>query len=330
MRFSQVAMLAVAALVAAPTALQAQGPIREGLRATGEAAANVAQGAADVTRGVVRGTGEAAVGVAQGAADVTRGVVRGTGQAAAGVAQGAADVTRGVVGGAAQGIRAGVNAVTPILPWQARAGANLQAGDAARDARWRFARHNGEWWYYSPENAWMYHRDGNWNSFSQDNFTPNPQFSGEYAMGYRGDPQATGQFADEGYGVQGGFQGPVYQLRRDEYGREFICDNGQRVYFDDGQEAAAPDQQQAGMTPTPAIPTEAGYAPDQAQESTGTAPVTPQPPTSGDLGDGASEGFGQASGPGPESPREINNEPPSPNQSGDATTSGTGDGDTLQ
>lgn len=316
MRFrGQIAMFAVAALVAAPPALQAQGPIRQGLRATGEAAANVAQGAADVTRGVVRGTGQAAAGVAQGAADVTRGVVRGT----------------------AQGIRAGVNAVTPVLPWQARAGANLQASDAARDARWRFARHNGEWWYYSPENAWMYHRDGDWNTFSQDNFTPNPQFngeqfSGEYAMGYRGDPQAAGQFADQGSGAQGGFQGPVYQLHHDEYGREFICDNGQRVYFDDGQgqDAATPDQQQAGMTPTPAIPTEAGYPPDQDQAGAGTASVTPQPPSSSGQGDGASEGFGQASGPGPESPREINNEPPSPNQSGDATTSGTGDGDTLQ
>ncbi len=301
------ALLAVAALVVAPASLQAQGPIRQGLRATGEAAANVAQGAADVTRGVVRGTGQAAAGVAQGAADVTRGVVRGT----------------------AQGIRADVGAVTPGMPWQARAGANLQAGDAGRDARWRFQQHNGEWWYYSPQNAWMYHRGGEWNTFSQDQFTPNPQFSGEYAMGYRGDPQATGQFADQGDGVQGGVQGPVYQLHYDPHGREFICENGRRVYVNGGQGGMDYGQQQSqhqGMSPTPQIPTEAGYAPDPGQGAGMFTPETPQPPS----GDGSSEGFGQASGPGPESPREINNEPPSPVQSGDATTSGAGDGDTLQ
>ena len=92
-------------------------------------------------------------------------------------------MTRGVV--AARGVVAGVDALTPNIPLQARAGATLQAGDLARDARWRFAQHNGEWWYYSPENAWMYHRDGQWNTFAQDSFQPNPA-AGQYSAGYRG------------------------------------------------------------------------------------------------------------------------------------------------
>lgn len=240
----------------------AQGPVRQGLRRTGEIAVQGTQRVVQGAGQVVQGAGRATVGVAQGAADVTRGVVGG-----------AADVTRGVVQGTARGIGAGVNAITPGLPLQARAGATLSAADQARDARWRFNRHNGEWWYYSPQNSWMYHRNGQWNQFSQDSFQPNSQFGGQYASGYRGVEGDMGYadqgYADQGYGQQN-YQGQAYTLHRDSYGREFICDNGRRVYVDsqsgqqygtayrgmDGQQYQGQqfEGQQNGMTPTPAIP----------------------------------------------------------------------------
>jgi len=108
----------------------------------------------------------------------------------------------------------------------------------------------------------MYHRDGRWNAFTQDNFTPNPalagqQYAGEYGAGYRGVEQGdqSAQGADAAPMAQA--QGRVYRLQHDPNGREFICDNGQRVYFDQGQASASGQQQwQAGYqpTPTPAMP----------------------------------------------------------------------------
>jgi hypothetical protein len=260
--------LALGAAVAQPAA--AQGPVRQGLRRTGEVAV-------EGTRRVVQGAGQAVgaagratVGVAQGAADVTRGVVGG-----------AVDATGRVIQGTAQGVAAGVDAITPNLPLQARAGATLSAADQARDARWRFAQHNGEWWYYSPENSWMYHRDGQWNQFAQDSFQANPAFDGQYASGYRGvDGQqyadqgyANQGYADQGYVDQAGYnqqyqtQGPAHTLYTDANGREYICENGRRVYLDNqgaqGEYGAAyrgPEGQQfqndSQMMPTPAIPTD--------------------------------------------------------------------------
>jgi hypothetical protein len=40
-----------------------------------------------------------------------------------------------------------------------------------RNAQWRFRQHNGEWWYWTPQNAWMYHRDGQWHDFDQATYT---------------------------------------------------------------------------------------------------------------------------------------------------------------
>jgi hypothetical protein len=242
MRTFLVAACCLALGLAATTTATAQGPVRQGLRRAGEV--------------VVDGTGR----VIQGAADVTRGVVGG-----------AADVTRGAVQGTARGVAATADALTPGLPVQARAGANLSAADASRDARWRFQQHNGEWWYYTPQNQWMYHRDGRWNDFAQDSFQPNPAFAGEYGTGYRGMEQ--GQYADQGVAQQGyvdqgyQYQGPAYTLHRDSYGREFICENGRRVYVNSqpgaggaygtgyrGMEGEQFQGQQGPMTPTPAIP----------------------------------------------------------------------------
>jgi hypothetical protein len=275
--------LAIGVALAVPTA-SAQGPIREGAGA-------VARGAGAVARGV----GEAAAGVAEGTVDAGRAVIGGTARAAGEVAEGTVDAGRAVIGGTARAAAAGIDAITPDLPLQARAGATLRAGEELRDARWRFAQHNGEWWYYSPENNWMYHRDGQWNEFAEDSFVPNAgagQFGGEYASGYRGVDQGGAVGADQ-YGGDQFAQGQAYTLQYDENGREFICDNGQRVYFDD----QSGGQGQWG-DPTPGIPAEAGYRGGMPEPATGTptldaqgaaAGATPpaQPTTGAGVGAGA-------------------------------------------
>jgi hypothetical protein len=116
-----------------------------------------------------------------------------------------------------RGIRAGVG-LTPERPAQARPGFNLSDADRARDAQWRFHRHNGDWWYWSPNNVWMYHREGNWNRFAEDTFTPNPTFQGQYAAGFRGE---TTTFD------------PAQMVFVDSGGRAVICQGG-RVTFMDG------------------------------------------------------------------------------------------------
>jgi hypothetical protein len=305
----------------------AQGPVRQGLRRTGEIAVQGTQRVVEGAGQVVQGAGQATVGVAQGAADVTRGVVGG-----------AADVTRGVVQGTARGIGAGIDAITPGLPLQARAGATLSAADQARDARWRFNRHNGEWWYYSPENAWMYHRDGQWNRFAQESFQPNPAFAGQYASGYRG-VEGDAQYADQGYGGQTyQTQGQAQALYRDSNGREYICDNGRRVYVDsqggqqygtayrgmEGQEYQGQqfEGQQNGMTPTPAIPTDPnapaatniqgstnlqGQASEQSnlQGQAGAAATTPSTPATPTAPTTPQASASNAGGLAPESSRDV-------------------------
>jgi hypothetical protein len=89
---------------------------------------------------------------------VARGAARGT----ANVAQGTANVARGAARGTANAVRGTGQAV-----------GNAVTGNAVnnnRNAPWRFTRHNGEWWYYTPQNQWMYHRNGQWNTYSANNF----------------------------------------------------------------------------------------------------------------------------------------------------------------
>lgn len=259
-------------------------------RGTGQAAAGVARGAADVGRTVVGGTVDAGRAVVGGTAQAGRAIVGGTVDAGRAVVGGTVDAGRAIVGGTARGVAAGVDAITPDVPLQARAGAALQAGDMGRDARWRFAQRNGDWWYYTPQNQWMYHRDGQWNQFSQESFTPNPQFSGQYGVGYRGEAGQAGMGGQASVGANN--SGRVYRLNHDAQGREFIWDNGHRVYFDNqsghqgGAAASAQLQSQAPMTPTPAIPADPNASAPQAGVSaqgqteaaaTATTPAPAQP-----------------------------------------------------
>lgn len=276
--------------VAATSAATAQGPVREGLRRTGEIAA-------EGTQRVIQGTEQ----VIQGTAQATRSV---------------GEATLNTADAAARGVGRGVDAVTPDVPLQARANANLSEAEQRRDARWRFARHNNEWWYYGPENRWMYHRNGQWNQFAEDQFQPPAQPEHRHAMGYRGvdsasqvDPQMQAN------------QSPQFaqQLRTDRWGRQFICDNGRPVYLDrSGSDLQPVDHQQqepqaadGTQDYAPPRPAEAGPAAEssvvtesQAEQQSRGVPAEPNP------------GDADSAGNAPESPREINNNP--------APASGTG------
>jgi hypothetical protein len=332
----------VAFSVAAVHESAAQGPIREGLRRTGEIAVEGTRGAAQGAANVARGVGQA-----------TAGAVGRTGQAAG-----------NIVGGTAQALRGGVDRLTPNVPMQAQAGSNLAGVNQSRNARWRFARQNGEWWYYTPQNTWMYHRNGQWQQFSQDTFTPlnqGQQFNQgqQYAQGQ---PQPQGQQYSSGYrGVQSGqFQPMQQQVRTDAYGRQFICENGRPVYLDQGQaqfqgQQFQGQQQQGQLSPTPASPeqpqehsvarqnldqsTTAGAIEQQNQsiqssgaqsqnlDATGTEslqsdqsggdPATPAPASAAGSTDadvsrapsGTAEHIDSTTQGSPASPREINNNP---------------------
>jgi hypothetical protein len=38
------------------------------------------------------------------------------------------------------------------------------------DQQWRFTYHNGEWWYWLPENRWVYWRNDRWNDYNPQTF----------------------------------------------------------------------------------------------------------------------------------------------------------------
>lgn len=278
--------MAVLGIGAAASSAMAQGPVRDGLRRTGE----IAVGG---TQRVLQGTGQAVQGAAQATRDV-----------------GAA--TLNAAGATARGVRQGVDAVTPGLPLQARADANLTPAEQRRDARWRFARHNNEWWYYSPEDRWMYHRNGQWNEFAENSFEPLPQEQ-RYSMGYRGVDSSTQQ-ANDGQPV-------AQRVRTDRWGRQYICENGRPVYLDHsasswqpgGDQANQPELAEGPIDYAPPRPAEAGpatpaaTAESQAELQSGGVPADASVSNPGNY---------DSAGNGPQAPREINNNP--------APTSGTG------
>jgi hypothetical protein len=271
--------------VACASHATAQGPVREGLRRTGEIAA-------EGTQRVIQGTGRVIEGTAQATRDV-------------------GEATLNAAGATARGVRQGVDAVTPGLPLQARADANLSAAEQRRDARWRFAHHFGEWWYYSPENRWMYHRNGDWNEFAEDRFQPLPQQGQRYAMGYRGiDPAVQGDQPTQ----LDQSQQVTHQVRTDRWGRQYICDNGRPVYLDQSGFEAQPADYNMNQAQTgdetrdyaPARPAEAGAAAESSVVAESEAELQSRGvPTDSNSNPGNADAAGNA----PESPREINNNP---------------------
>ena len=62
---------------------------------------------------------------------------------------------------------------------------------------WRLVFHGGRWWFWTPNQTWMYHRDGRWNDFrSRGPIAGRTQSNERYGVGYRGpdtaiDPRST-------------------------------------------------------------------------------------------------------------------------------------------
>ena len=102
MKLFFVGISCVAIGVGVANSVTAQGPVREGLRRTGEIAVDGTRRVAEGAGAVVRGAGEAAVDVSRGAGRAAAGLARGAGRTAVGVAEGAADAGRAVVGGTAR------------------------------------------------------------------------------------------------------------------------------------------------------------------------------------------------------------------------------------
>ena len=57
------------------------------------------------------------------------------------------------------------DAVCADMNPNAAARQDTRANAAADAERWRITRHNNQWWYYTPQNTWMYHRNKTWNAY---------------------------------------------------------------------------------------------------------------------------------------------------------------------
>jgi hypothetical protein len=124
---------------------------------------------------------------------------------------------------------------------QAAAAANLNAtANNDRSARWRFRQHNGEWWYWTPQNTWMYHRSGNWSPYDQATYSYPQNFRRGYVQPgysnrmYQGDGYWSGGRYYSGYGPRNyGYQQGY------GYGNQYRYNSGYRgqYYGDPGYRA---------------------------------------------------------------------------------------------
>jgi hypothetical protein len=240
MRFLVTVVTCLALAAWADARAQAQGPVREGLRRTGEVAAQGVRGAAQGTAAVARGVGQAAVDVGQAAANTVRGTARVTGNALG---------------------------ITPSIPYEARI-------DQSRNARWRFSRQNGEWWYYTPQNNWMYHRNGQWLSYEPNTFTPLNQGQFNQQQMAQGQAQIQGQAQlAPGQQYSAGFRGAA-QAPTNQHAQPAAQPQGHQAANPQatqpqGQQGVQP---QSGEAPAPAAST----VPADASGEQGQSPPSPK------------------------------------------------------
>jgi hypothetical protein len=69
-----------------------------------------------------------------------------------------------------------------------------------RRGDWRMSYYNNEWWYYTPENRWMFYRDNRWTPYDRAAFQP---LRPRYSTGYRGTDTRTGRVDRGAYGKAG-------------------------------------------------------------------------------------------------------------------------------
>jgi hypothetical protein len=117
------------------------------------------------------------------------------------IRQSNADVARGITGPRASSQRNDQSQRQPAAisqtqqqNFQSSQVPSNQSGTPADPSRWRFTYNNGEWWYWTPQNNWMYYRDNTWNSYDASAYRTNRSTSG-----YRGTPDRsrTSFYTDE-------------------------------------------------------------------------------------------------------------------------------------
>lgn len=87
-------------------------------------------------------------------------------------------------------------------------------GENDRNARWRFVRHNGEWWYYTPDRQWLYYRSGQWHVFDANVPQQQAMSGGERRYSFQGEVEAADYATDvNAQGVMGypNAAQPMYQ-----------------------------------------------------------------------------------------------------------------------
>jgi hypothetical protein len=102
--------------------------------------------------------------------------------------------------------------------------ATNQSGD-----QWRYRWHNGIWWYWTPENRWVYRNGNEWTNYEPAvTAVPDARYSSQPAYGYyqpvpngyyQSVPNGYYQSVPNGYYQgpyrystrYGGYYGPVYQ-----------------------------------------------------------------------------------------------------------------------
>ena len=99
---------------------------------------------------------------------------------------------------------------TGVAPSANATGAANPSGD-----QWRYRLHNGTWWYWTPENRWIYRNGNDWVNYEPTPaVAPGPSSASQPAYGYYG-PNFYGNYSTP-YGYSTGYRGyynysPGYQ-----------------------------------------------------------------------------------------------------------------------
>lgn len=86
----------------------------------------------------------------------------------------------------------------------------------AAESRWRYVRHNNQWWYWTPQSTWLIWSGDRWVPQGEFNrqYATRP-YQGTYRTGYRGD------YYDDGYYDRGYYDRGYYGPGRGYYGRGY-------------------------------------------------------------------------------------------------------------
>jgi hypothetical protein len=93
---------------------------------------------------------------------------------------------------------------------------NVGAAANPSDNQWRYRWHNNNWWYWTPENRWIYRNGNAWVNYEPAvAAVPAVVNANQPAVGYTPGPYGytTGYRGYYGPAYQGGYYGPAYQGR---------------------------------------------------------------------------------------------------------------------